>query len=56
MLMYQRKKEDMIKALIDFDEAVHGSSSSGSGSDTRGQSQKAKAERALKAKGMKGIK
>ena len=46
----------MIKALIDFDDSVHVSSSSSYGSDTRGKSQKAKAERALKAKGMKGTK
>ena len=47
----------MITALIDFDTEVHESSSSSTpGSDTRGLSQKAKAERALKAKGMKGIK
>ena len=49
--------EDMIKELIKFDNAVHvSSSSSSSGSDTRGLSVKAKAERALKAKGIKGIK
>ena len=49
-------KEEMIKALIEFDNAVHvSSSSSSSGSDTRGLSVKAKAERALTAKGMKNL-
>ena len=54
------KKEDMIRALIEFDASVHvsssSSSSSSSGSDKRGLSVKAKAENKLKAKGMKGIK
>ena len=50
-------KEEMIKALIEFDNAVHVSSSgSSSGSDTRGLSVKAKAENKLKAKGIQGKK